>query len=84
MTTWPPWSCRTGLLGSADPDQLLAGYQDERTVLGHPHPVVDREHLTWHLGWRARWILQWAIEIDRPLTEGVLALTPGLLTALPL
>lgn len=71
-----------GLLGVADVDQLLAGYQDERAVLGHPHPGIDRDHLTLHLGWRARWILQWAIEIDRPLTEQVLSLTPTLLAAL--
>lgn len=71
-----------GLLGTADVDQLLAGYQDERAARGHPHPSVDREHLTVHLGWRARWMLQWAIEIDRPLTEQVLALTPTLLAAL--
>lgn len=71
-----------GLLGGADPDQLLAGYQDERAALGHPRPAVDRDHLTLHLGWRARWTLQWAIEIDRPLTDKVLALTPTLLAAL--
>lgn len=71
-----------GLLGAADADQLLTGYQDERAAHGHPHPTVDRDHLTLHLGWRARWILQWAIEIDRPLTEQLLTLTPTLLAAL--
>jgi aminoglycoside/choline kinase family phosphotransferase len=71
-----------GLLGAADVDQLLAGYQDERATLGHPHPPVDRDHLTLHLGWRARWTLQWAIETDRPLTEQVLTLIPTLLAAL--
>ncbi len=71
-----------GLLGAADVDQLLTGYQDERAAQGHPHPTVDRDHLTLHLGWRARWILQWAIEIDRPLAEQVLTLTPTLLAAI--
>lgn len=71
-----------GLLGAADVEQLLAGYQDERAALGHPRPPVDRDHLTVHLGWRARWVLQWAIEIDKPLTEQVLTLIPTLLAAL--
>lgn len=71
-----------GLLGAAAVGQLVGGYQDERTALGHPHPDVSRDHLALHLGWRARWILQWAVEVDPPLTEQVLALAPTLLADL--
>jgi aminoglycoside phosphotransferase (APT) family kinase protein len=71
-----------GLLGPAEPDHLIAGYEVQRDALGHPAPRIDRAHLALHLGWRARWILQWAVEIDRPLTEQVLALAPALLADL--
>ncbi|MEY9840653.1 phosphotransferase family protein [Streptacidiphilus sp. EB103A] len=69
------------LIGGRDAAVALAGYREERQLLGSGGPI-DARHLLFHTARYFRWVLQWAPEIDAELAQQVCVLTPRVLDAL--